>query len=88
MRKFIILVALVGAMLMAMASVASAHVIVVTNASGTHSQFLGGPGNPGHAGHHGGPSGNGHLAACESVELQGNGTVDFVDDHFGSCVFP
>lgn len=64
----------------------SAHVIEVTTPSGEHSQFLGGPGNPGHAGHHGGPSGNGHLAACEAAEA--HSVVDFVDAHFGSCVFP
>lgn len=59
---------------------ASAHRIVVTTPSGqTQSQFLGGPGNPGHAGHHGGPSGNGHLAACDAVEHNsGAGTVNFL----------
>lgn len=50
---------------------ASAHVIQVTTPSGTHSQFLGGPGNPGHAGHS-----HGHVVACLGAEQ--HSVVNFV----------
>lgn len=79
-------VAIVGATavlgVLGTAGTASAHLLVVSpSGGGGNSQYIGGAG----VGHTGGPTWQGHLAACAGAELHGNGTVDFVDNHFGTC---
>lgn len=58
MRRLIALGMLVMLLVGTLAGSAAAHNVTVTTPTGTHCQFLGGPGNPGHSGH-----GGGHLTA-------------------------